>query len=232
MSFNRLNYDTGSYKQELNQSVGPGNYAINKPPISCEACYPENPALRLQHRGDSVDKGQFMIDIDSELLGLFRKNSKNPKKHYIPCCDGSTCTSGQPCGDGVRESCRSNKGQPKRGQMANDHKKLKHWKECMIPAEDTRLSNPPCSLRGTGWNRWEWLCLNPQDRVEIPFDWNISNRLLVKDNHRPVIPHPISPEPALPKETQLPCETTHKTCGNFTQPPSVHWQTSKQIKQY
>jgi hypothetical protein len=40
--------------------------------------------------------------------------------------------------------------------------------------DDSRLSNPPCNLRGTGWNRWEWLCLNPQERVEIPFDWNIT----------------------------------------------------------
>ena len=34
MSFNRLNYDTCEYKQTLAQSIGPGHYQINTPPIS------------------------------------------------------------------------------------------------------------------------------------------------------------------------------------------------------
>ena len=57
--------------------------------------------------------------------------------------------------------------------------------------EDTRLSNPPCTLRGTGWNRWEWLCQDPQEELR-PFDFNISNRIAAKDAHRPCIPIPIS----------------------------------------
>lgn len=231
MSFNRLNYDTGTYKQNINQSVGPGNYYINKPRSSCKPCYPTRPNIRLQHRGDSVSNDKFMIDVDSELSGLFRKNSNNPKNKYIPCCDGYTCTSGEPCGNGVGGECKSNKEKLKKGQRPGDSG-LIHWKDCIIAAEDTRLNNPPGTLRGTGWNRWEWLCLNPQDRIEMPFDWNISNRIIVKDNHRPVIPNPIDPEMALPKQQVLPCEPTSKTCGNFTQPASVHWQNSKVINQY
>ena len=77
MSFNRLNYDTGTYKQDLNQSVGPGNYYLNQPPVSCEQCYPYPPSVRLQHSGDSVQRDMFMIDVDSELAGLFRKNTRN-----------------------------------------------------------------------------------------------------------------------------------------------------------
>ena len=45
---------------------------------------------------------------------------------------------------------------------------LKHFQDCHLNSEPTKLSNPPCNLRGTGWNRWEWLCQNPQDKVEIP----------------------------------------------------------------
>lgn len=72
-------------------------------------------------------------------------------------------------------------------------------KDCLgLTREDTRLSNPPCTLRGTGWNRWEWLCTNPQERVLIPFDYNISNRLVVKDNHRPCIPKPLDQTNSLP----------------------------------
>lgn len=231
MSFNRLNYDNGAYKQDLNQSVGPGYYQLGTPPISCSPCYPYPPSIRLQHSGDSVQDKIFMVDTDSELLGLFRKNSRNPDKKYKPCCEGTTCSSGEPCGQGVSGACKSNNVHLKQGQRAGDQN-LRHWKDCMVPAEDTRLSNPPCTLRGTGWNRWEWLCLDPQERVEMPFDWNINNRIVVKDNHRPLIPHPISQEPALPKDKDLPCEETAGLCGNFTQPPSVHWQSQRIVQQY
>ena len=61
----------------------------------------------------------------------------------------------------------------------------------MPTAEEIRTSNPPCNLRGTGWNRWEWLCMDPQERVLMPFDNMVSNRIIVKDNHRPCVPNPI-----------------------------------------
>lgn len=64
--------------------------------------------------------------------------------------------------------------------------------------EETRMSNPPCTLRGTGWNRWEWLCQNPQEKTLIPFDYMINNRLLSKDNHRPCVQDPVDQSTALP----------------------------------
>ena len=71
--------------------------------------------------------------------------------------------------------------------------------DCMgLTTEETRMSNPPCTLRGTGWNRWEWLCRNPQERVLIPFDYMVNNRLLAKDNHRPCVQDPVDQSFALP----------------------------------
>ena len=88
---------------------------------------------------------------------------------------------------------------------------MQHWKDCFVAAEDTRLTNPSCNLRGTGWNRWEHLlCGNPQERVEIPFNWNISNRIQAKDNHRPCIPSPLDPTPALPREEKCHVNKHHK----------------------
>jgi len=170
MSFNRLNYDCGTYKQELNQSIRPGNYKLREPKISCKPCYPSPPTIRLQKRGVSIDKNISLIDIDSELLGLSRRHSKDPSKRYVP-----------------EKNLNSN---------------LQHWDNCFIPEENTRLSNPSCNLRGTGINRWEWLCQNPQDRIEVPFDYNISNRIVVKDNHRPCIPKPIDQQAVLPNYYQ------------------------------
>ena len=227
MSFNRLNYDTKAYQQIINESIGPGVYQINKPKVSCEQCYPSNPSIRLQGQGVSVDKNDFMIDIDSELMGITRRASNVPSKKYVPCCQDTECSSGHPCGQGVAAGCKN----VNRGSRPSD-KNLHHWKECFVPQENCRLSNPPCTLRGTGWNRWEWLCQYPQDRVEIPFDWNISNRILFKDNHRPCIPTPIDPTSALPKGGKLNCQKINSTCSVPTEEPSVHWQNCGNLKKY
>ena len=52
------------------------------------------------------------------------------------------------------------------------------------------VSNPPCTLRGTGVNRFDPLCWNPQDRAVEPWRYRdgTAYRLVVKDNHRPCLP--------------------------------------------
>ena len=223
MSFNRLNYDTGTYRKELNQSVGPGAYVLNQPHISCEPCYPYSSSIRLQKSGGSINSKISMVDLDSELLGLYRKNSNNPDKKYKPKCPDSLCNSGEPCGPGVSSSCSHNiniKSSERQGDEA-----LLKWNDCFEPPEDTRLSNPPCTMRETEINRFEWLCEDPQNNVEIPFATNISNRIIVKDNHRPILPTPISCIPVLPKQKGLCSEKIMDVYANNTSPLSTHWKT-------
>jgi len=229
MSFNNLYYDQGAYVQSLNQSVGPGVYLTGQPKISCESCFRYDPAIRIQTQGDSISSNQSLIDVDSELMNITRKHSKDPKMKYIPSCPNSMCSSGEVCGQGVVGSCSNHKF----GERFGDNN-LKHFKDCanQITTEDARLSNPPCNLRGSGWNRWEWLCHDPQERVEVPFDWNISNRLLAKDNHRPVIPRPIDPHYVMPLGGSVPCDMTSSTCSSYTTPSDVHWQSAKNIRRY
>jgi hypothetical protein len=50
--------------------------------------------------------------------------------------------------------------------------------------------DPPCTARGSGWNRWEWLCQNPQEGIMLPFDNLVTTRLAAKDSYRPCIPTP------------------------------------------
>jgi hypothetical protein len=57
--------------------------------------------------------------------------------------------------------------------------------EAEFPQTFARLVDPPCTLRGTGWNRWEWLCQNPQENVMMPFEWNTDSRHAVKDGYSP-----------------------------------------------
>ena len=179
MSFNTLDYDTCAYKEELSESIGPGEYQLNTPFISCTDCYNKDPQMILQRSGGSVARNIKMIDVDSELSNINRKLSNCSNDRFIPKFD-------------------------KDGNIDNNID-LVNFTNCNMPTtENTRLSNPSCNLRGTGWNRWEWLCQDPQERVEIPFDYNINNRLVVRDNHRPLVPKPLDQSAALPKPTDEP----------------------------
>ena len=65
MSVNRLNYDTGTYRKEINQSVGPCIYYLNKPPINCTPCIPSKAGVNIQKSGASIRKDINMVDLDS-----------------------------------------------------------------------------------------------------------------------------------------------------------------------
>ena len=190
MSFNRLDYDTCSYKQEISESIGPGEYQLNTPFISCDDCFNRDPQIIMQRAGNSVAKKVPMVDVDSELLNINRKLSNCSNDSFIPKFN-------------------------KNGDIDNSIETV-DFKNCNNPpTENTRLSNPSCNLRGTGWNRWEWLCQDPQERVEIPFDYNISNRQVFKDNHRPLIPTLIDQSSILPTPNDEPIKV------NIAKAPAV-----------
>ena len=179
MSFNNLIYDTCSYKQVLSESIGPCEYQLDTPMISCEDCFSKDPQLILQRNGVSVAKNMPMIDVDSELMNINRKLTTCSSKDFIPKFNSN-------------------------GEIDNSVESI-DFKDCRIPVkENTRLSNPASTLRGTGWNRWEWLCDNPQKKSLVPFDYNINNRIITKDNHRPVIPKPIDQSVFLPPKNNNP----------------------------
>jgi hypothetical protein len=64
-----------------------------------------------------------------------------------------------------------------------DSKPLAHAEDENVPQTFARLSNPPCTLRATGWNRWDTLFHNPQETFETPFDFFIPSRDLDKDKY-------------------------------------------------
>lgn len=104
------------------------------------------------------------------------------------------------------------------GQRCPDND-LMDMPSCAFNTEDTRLSNPPPTLRGTGINRFNPLCFNPQEQIMFPGDYHVSTRLVFRDNHRPCIPSlDVISRPPLPPAKPLPCPQTVKTCGAFVAP--------------
>ena len=196
MSYSRLPYDSCAYNHQLKESVGPGEYRLdpNKP---CDPCFVPDPSVLIQRSGAAICPNN-LIDVDSELLGITRHQSKCPGQKYLP--------SDKPfCGAVPLKECNS------------------------LRAEPSRYSNPPCTLRSTGVNRFEWLCKSPQDQVEIPFEYGVSSRIVVKDTHRPCLSKPISQTLALPMGGD---QKTPLFCGVDREVHPLNFRSCGEIKRY
>lgn len=172
----RLNHDKSAYKHNLRQSIGPAQYQASTPLPHCVECFAKDPRVRHARGGNAKCRDRPLVDVDSELRGFTRRASNNPMEQYLP--------EGFP---GPRKPfCELEAQLPCPDEV--------------LTSEDTRLSNPPINMRGTenGFNRWAWLCQDPQERVEMPFDAQVDSRLVAKDNHRPNVPVPVDPTLALP----------------------------------
>lgn len=224
MSFERARYDICAYNQAVTDSMASAAYALQAPTIgpSIPNGYVDDPKIRLQKQGNGVS-GQDAgiryyhggpVEQETDLLNLGRPLSRcSLQSQYVPSClqgGGSASTDeGYPCGGGVVASSYQASGHPS-GSTVD------------FQMEDTRLSNPAANLREATVDRFDPLLENPQRRVLFPTDFNISNRLIVKDNHRPCIPRPavndMSPEPkavAMPKlDPNVP--------GVYTDPMYIH----------
>lgn len=208
MSLTSLDYDKCTYKHNLSQSIGPGEYQSQTPMPHCRECFSNDPRLRMAKSGNSKCADVPLIDVDSELQGITRRASNCPFDKWLPRKEAF-------CGLRDMPICRDEK----------------------MRTEDTRLSNPPCTLRGSdnGFNRWEWLCRNPQERVGIPFDVQVNSRTLTKDNHRPIIPTPMDNSAVLPPLNHSdavmsglppPCTTP------LNHPASTQWRKCAEIRRY
>ncbi len=227
MSFNRLNSDTCQYKQLVHESVGPGDYMLSTPPNGCDYCYPWAPTVRLQYGGDSIDRSRALVDINSELLNINKPASKCPEKRWV----SQNVKNGYKFNNSTRKSLKNIKedfSNPSMGDNRCNSKdgNLTNWKDCFYHSIESRYVTPASTLRGTGFDRWEWLCFNPQEKAAIPFDCYIPNRIVVKDNHRPCIPTPIDYRPLLPVATHQECEKTTPVCANPTNPRSINCKVS------
>ena len=192
MSLNTLTNDSCSYQEKLRRSVGPGMYMLNTPAsdiLSCSQDIPADPSIRFQTYGPNTCVPGHSIDDSSELKGLSYKNSKCSGDYYVP---GKYSSKGL-CGVPGKTAARA----------------------CLAPQESTRLSNPPCTLHGTGWNRWEWLCYDPQVKAIVPFEYNVDAGMLMRDNHVPCLEKPMDESELLPNPVEMaPSYYTLKTCND------------------
>ena len=172
-SFTRRQYDGCKTNDDLRVTTGPGRYQIDTPPQYCNASFAPEPTIRQQMWGASLNASFIKTDVESDLLNLNRPTTK------------TICSQYDPGTDAVNAGGRTT------------------MKEQSFPQTFSRLVDPPSTGRAVGWNRWEWLCENPQENIMIPFDWMITTRLSQKDQFRPCIPTPMGTAAILPAPTAM-----------------------------
>ena len=217
-SLSGLRYDAGAYQTDLRQSVGPGQYVLEPLVPHCRPCLAGDTRLQQGTAGTSTCQSQSFVDVESDLHNLNRRATLDPSGMYRG-------NGGPPlvCGSGAGAA----------------HSQLVGAAACDgIPTVDTRLANPPCTLRGTGWNRWEWLCRDPQERALMPFDFNVDTSIVVKDNHRPHVARLVDPTMALPpgKHDASPSvgapQWMPQLCngvGAVDEPPNMLWRSCAEV---
>uniref|UniRef100_A0A6C0J765 Uncharacterized protein n=1 Tax=viral metagenome TaxID=1070528 RepID=A0A6C0J765_9ZZZZ len=213
-SFSRNKYDQGAYEQSIKQATNEIQYTLD--PVRNDRCGPcrvTEPGF-IGKVGVSVSRNRPLVDIESELMSLDIHHTDDPSKKYKPKC--IQCGSSN---DGVGNTC------PKCSQQLN------HLPVCAFNTNYTRISNPICTSREIGINRFQPLCLDPQDenRWLHPSEIGISYRMVVKDNHVPCIPVLIDQTPALPTGGgPIPCKNIEaNTCGVFIDGLHPHSQMNR-----
>lgn len=157
MSFERLPYDQCAYVHRVRESMGPGRYHLGKPQ---DDIGPVGGTVRPDNHVIAQRYGRGVCqqgaNVDAENTLL---NITQPVSHCneIPVVPPAGCK----------------------------NRDVKIGRDLYNPTEDTRLSNPSCTLRGAGINRFHALCSDPQAECAVlaRFPIGTSSRIVVKDNH-------------------------------------------------
>jgi hypothetical protein len=173
-SMTRYRHDLGKMVENNEITTGPGRYRLGVPNAYGNATFAPNPTVRQQKWGASHDMTSTKTDVESDLRNLGRPTTRTACGQYSPV-------------EGAERAAR-----------------LVAMPEADFPQTHARLVDPPCTLRSSGWNRWEWLCQNPQENVMVPFEWNVDSRHAIKDAYYHAMDKPLERSQAV-QERQFMC---------------------------
>lgn len=157
-AFTRSKYDDFHQADDMRITSYALRYTLDKPLHQCGARFIVDPTVRIQQNGAgaSFPDGMYRTDVESDLKNINRV--------------------------GTRVRCETMQYNPTTNQL-NAHP-LKPVPDASFPQEACHLTNPPCTLRSSGWNRWMSLPHQPQVTFETPFDFLIPSRTLDKERFK------------------------------------------------
>lgn len=159
MSFTRFRDEPDRIKKQLQQSTDVGRYVLNVPGPGDKPLYMEDPYIRAQMWAGNIMTNT--VDIETELRGLTRRLNKDTRENNYLSGDASVAT-------------RTNEiiTCPTRGGSS---------------VEQSRVTHPAWMLRDLEQDNWKMLHFDPQENVFMPFNNNLSTRILEKDHFVPSV---------------------------------------------
>ena len=162
-SLTRNIHDDCAYNQRIHESTSPLTYVIN--PLayeSCTKCHMAYPGFIGALGGQGFGIGPDRVDVDSDLRGQTRLQSRCASHTYNPlsykyCSACQNCDQGLPCGCA---HCKT-----------RDVSGLKDCRPGIIPIEsqDSRAFNACNDTKNRYLDRFDYLCQNPQDPKRVFF---------------------------------------------------------------
>ena len=187
MSFTRKNYDKSCYDQYLNSVKGAEQYMLEVPAnCSSNGCFNNNPQVIHGSLGNSTNIRDMNAESSLRNLDYKLDSDKRPANRQNGVCQTQIIGGNE-----------------------------KQTPSCDFDVGNTRMDNPAMDLRSIGINRMEWpLTITPLHEHRDGF--NVSSRLLVKDNYKSVPENPLDPSPILPEGGNImPCDKTTPVCSPY-----------------
>ena len=147
----RYRHDVSKMIENTEISTGPGRWALGVPNSYGNAAFVPDVTTINQRWGASHIMTSTKTDVESDLKNLGRPSVRTTCGQYQPE-EGAELAAG-----------------------------LVAMPEVAFPQTASHLVDPPCTLRGTGINRWQWLCEDPQENVMVPFEHLVDTRHSSKD---------------------------------------------------
>ena len=155
MASTRYNYDKCRTSKNLQQSSDPGRYMLNTPGPGLYLPFFNDPQVRMQKWGANLLNVQngHPIDIDSDLVGLNNNSSKYQAKY------------------------------PNNNHINDKVIKTDYGVRNLPVTDESRATHPSWMYRDLEQSRRYPLHLDPQEHVFVPFNNNLSSRILERDNY-------------------------------------------------
>ena len=163
MANTRINYDECRTKKMLQQATDPGRYILNVPGNGSRPCYMEDPQIRIQKWGANLRTNS--INLESELIGLGANQGSSNNRFLSRDCL-------------VKDQYNVNSEPIEYPSCSN------------LYTEESRTIMPAWTARDLEQVDWYTLPLNPQENTCLPFQNNVSTRILEKDYFVPGYPCP------------------------------------------
>lgn len=159
MAFTRFHDDPCRIQKYLEESSNIGKYILNKPGNGDNPEFIDDPYIKIQNWGANLSNNQSLLE--SDLFGLTRKLN--------------------------RDNLEENKY-----QMYVSKNNLYNKNSYPINKDEitsqSRATHPAWSYREADTinlpNNFNYLHLDPQEKTDIPFNNNISTRIIQKDYYR------------------------------------------------